>query len=202
MRTKNEETLSAIIRFINDWYYENNDFPTLSQIAEGNDIGTTTAHRYVLELIERGEIEKNSRYGNLQTKEITRCTRSTDSIPIVGEIACGSPILAEENIESYIQFSRELLGQGKFFILKAKGDSMINAGISDGDMVIIRRQEVAEEGQIVVALIDNEATLKRYYVDKKKKLIRLHPENEDLKDMFYEKVSIQGIAVKVVKNLT
>ena len=202
MRTKNEETLSAIIRFINDWYYENNDFPTLSQIADGNDIGTTTAHRYVLELIERGEIEKNSRYGNLQTKVITRCTRKTDSIPIVGEIACGSPILAEENIESYVQFPRELLGQGKFFILKAKGDSMINAGISEGDMVIIRRQEVAEEGQIVVALIENEATLKRYYVDKKKKLIRLHPENEDLKDMFYEKVSIQGIAVKVVKNLT
>lgn len=71
MRTKNEDTLRAIIEFIDDWYFANNDYPTLSQIAEGLNIGTTTAHRYVTELVNRGEIEKNNRYGNLQTKNIT-----------------------------------------------------------------------------------------------------------------------------------
>lgn len=202
MRTKNEETLKNILDFVNAWYFENNDFPTLVQIAEANKIGTTTAHRYVSELIERGEIEKNSRYGNLQTKEISKVTKLIDRLPIVGEIACGSPILAEENIESYITFSRELLGKGKFFVLRAKGDSMINVGINSGDLVIVRGQETAEEGQIVVALIDNEATLKRYYIDRKNKRIRLHAENDNIEDMYFKSISIQGIAVKVLKNIT
>ena len=78
---------------------------------------------------------------------------------------------------------------------------MINAGISDGDLVVVRQQETAEEGQIVVALIDNEATLKRYYLDKRHKRIRLHPENDKMEDMFYKTISIQGVAVKVIKDL-
>ena len=78
---------------------------------------------------------------------------------------------------------------------------MINAGISDGDLVVVRQQETAEEGQIVVALIDNEATLKRYYLDNRHKRIRLHPENDKMEDMFYKTISIQGVAVKVIKDL-
>lgn len=201
MRTKNEDTLRAIIEFIDDWYFANNDYPTLSQIAEGLNIGTTTAHRYVTELVNRGEIEKNNRYGNLQTKNIARSISRSDRLPIVGDIACGAPILAEENIESYVTFSRELLGCGNFFILRAKGNSMINAGINDGDLVIVRQQETAIEGQIVVALIDNEATLKRYFVDRRKKKIRLHPENDNMDDMYFDSIAIQGVAVKILKDL-
>ena len=78
---------------------------------------------------------------------------------------------------------------------------MINAGISDGDLVVVRQQETAEEGQIVVALIDNEATLKRYYLDNRRKCVRLHPENDKMEDMFYKTISIQGVAVKVIKDL-
>ena len=122
-------------------------------------------------------------------------------MPIVGEVACGTPILAEENIECFVTFSRELLGSGKFFILRAKGESMINAGIEDGDLVIVRQQDTAEEGQIVVALIENEATLKRYYTDKKQNKIRLHPENDEMKDMFFDMISIQGVAVKILKDI-
>lgn len=201
MRTKNEDTLRAIVEFINDWYFANNDYPTLSQIASGLNIGTTTAHRYITELIARGEIEKNNRYGNLQTKNIVKTISMSDKLPIVGDIACGSPILAEENIESYVTFSRELLGSGKFFILRAKGNSMINAGINDGDLVIVRQQETALEGQIVVALIDSEATLKRYFVDRRKKKIRLHPENDNMEDMYFDSIAIQGVAVKILKDL-
>ncbi len=201
MRTKNEDTLKSMVEFIDDWYFANNDYPTLFQIASGLGIGTTTAHRYVTELIARGEIEKNNRYGNLQTKNISRWISRSDRLPIVGEIACGAPILAEENIESYVTISRELLGVGNFFILRAKGDSMINVGINDGDLVIVRQQESALEGEIVVALIGNEATLKRYYLDKKHRRIRLHPENDNMEDMYFENLSIQGVAVKIIKDL-
>lgn len=201
MRTKNEDTLRAIVEFINEWYFTNNDYPTLSQIGEALNIGTTTAHRYVSELIDRGEIEKNNRYGNLQTKNIAKAISQADRLPIVGEIACGSPILAEENIESYVTFSRELLGSGKFFILRAKGNSMINAGIYDGDLVIVRQQETADEGQIVVALVNDEATLKRYFVDRRRKKIRLHPENDNMEDMYFDSIAIQGVAVKILKDL-
>ena len=78
---------------------------------------------------------------------------------------------------------------------------MINAGINNGDYVIVKQQESAEQGQIVVALIEDEATLKRYYLDDKKKKIRLHPENDNMQDMYFDKISIQGVAVKVIKDL-
>lgn len=201
MRTKNEDTLNEILDFINSWYFQNNDYPTLMQIADNLCIGTTTAHRYVAELINRGEISKNSRYGHLQTKEISKSVNKIERLPIVGDIACGCPILAEENIESYVSFSKDLLGSGKFFILRAKGDSMINAGINDGDLVIVRQQDTAEEGQIVVALIENEATLKRYFLDRRHRKVRLHPENDEMKDMFFDEIAIQGIAVKILKDI-
>ena len=78
---------------------------------------------------------------------------------------------------------------------------MKNAGINTGDYVIVRQQDYADEGQIVVALTGDEATLKRYYIDKDKKMIRLHPENETMEDMFFDSISIQGVAVKVLKDL-
>lgn len=201
MRSKNEQTLSAILMLINDCYFQEGTYPSLQQIANAVGLSTTQTYRYVDELIKRGEIDKKGKFGDLQTKEIANTICNNNRLPIVGEIACGGPILAEENIESYVTFSKELLGLGKFFILRAKGDSMINAGINDGDLVIVRQQETAEIGQIVVALIGNEATLKRYYLDNKRKKIRLHPENDKMEDMFFDDIAIQGIAVKVLKDL-
>ena len=127
--------------------------------------------------------------------------KNTQYLPIVGDIACGTPILAEENIESYLTISGDFLGTGNFFVLKASGSSMINAGINDGDYVVVRQQNSADEGQIVVALVDDEATLKRYYRDDKQKKIRLHPENDNMDDMYFDNIEIQGIAVKVIKDL-
>lgn len=201
MRSKNEQTLSAILTLINDCYFQEGTYPSLQQIANAVGLSTTQTYRYVDELIKRGEIDKKGKFGDLQTKEIANTICNNNRLPIVGEIACGGPILAEENIESYVTFSKGLLGSGKFFILRAKGDSMINAGINDGDLVIVRQQENAEIGQIVVALIGNEATLKRYYLDNKRKKIRLHPENDEMEDMFFDDIAIQGIAVKVLKDL-
>ena len=131
-----------------------------------------------------------------------KAMKNVNELAIVGRIACGTPILAEENIESYLTISGDFLGAGEFFALRAKGNSMINAGIDDGDIVIIKKQSAADEGQIVVAMVeDGDCTLKRYFIDRRKKKIRLHPENDNMEDMFYDKVEIQGIAVKIIKDI-
>jgi repressor LexA len=120
---------------------------------------------------------------------------------VIVNIACGLPQFAEENIEEYVSLPEALFGKGPFYILRARGESMIDAGIDPGDLVVIRSQEEAKEGDIVVALIDNEATLKRFYRDKKNKRIRLHPENETMEDIFVDNCNIQGVAVNVIKQL-
>ena len=119
MRSKNEQTLSAILTLINDCYFQEGTYPSLQQIANAVGLSTTQTYRYVDELIKRGEIDKKGKFGDLQTKEIANAICNNNRLPIVGEIACGGPILAEENIESYVTFSKELLGSGKFFILRA-----------------------------------------------------------------------------------
>ena len=200
MRSKNEEILKRIVEIINDSYYQGEASPSMKDIADSLDISLPTASRYINELISRGELEKDSRYGELRTPKIIRDS-TTIKCPVVGEIACGTPLLAEENIEFYVDLSKELFGNVKYFILRANGSSMINAGIDNGDLVVVRQQETAEQGQIVVALIDNEATLKRYYLDSRRKKIRLHPENDNMEDMYYSSVAIQGVAVKVIKDL-
>ena len=121
--------------------------------------------------------------------------------PILGKVSCGVPKFAEENIEEYVRLPVALFGRGQFFILRANGDSMIEADINDGDLVLIRQQNYADEGQIVVALMDDEATLKRYYPEPENQRIRLHPENCQMDDIFVSDCIIQGVAVKVLKDL-
>ena len=202
MQVKNEKTISAILDMINDYYIQCKESPTMETIAEKVGVSKATVCRYVDVLIERGLLERTGRYGAFKTELINKYSKGIAEYPVVGDIACGTPILAEQNIEFYVTMSSNFLGNGNFFILRAKGDSMINAGINDGDLVVIRQQDTAEEGQIVVALVDgSEATLKRYYSDRKHRRIRLHPENDEMQDMFYKQIDIQGIAVKVLKDL-
>jgi repressor LexA len=204
MRSKNHELMFAIISYIDKIYDKENKVPSMQEIADEIGLSKSMVSRYITEMQEKGMIEKGSGHYSLITPYIRKVMPGNQRLPIVGAIACGTPILAEENIESYLTISGSFLGAGEHFVLIAQGDSMINVGIEDGDYVIIKKQNVANEGQIVVALIDNEeATLKRFYNDKRRKKIRLHPENNNLKDMFYvyESVNIQGIAIKVIKNI-
>ena len=121
--------------------------------------------------------------------------------PILGKVSCGVPKFAEENIEEYVRLPVALFGRGQFFILRANGASMIEADINDGDLVLIRQQNYADEGQIVVALMDDEATLKRYYPEPENQRIRLHSENSQMDDIYVSDCIIQGVAVKVLKDL-
>ncbi|MCD8105689.1 MAG: transcriptional repressor LexA [Lachnospiraceae bacterium] len=135
------------------------------------------------------------------TREAKKTQKETIKVPVLGAVSCGIPKYAEENIEEYVRLPVALFGRGQFFILRASGDSMIGVGINDGDLVLIRQQDSACEGQIVIALMDDEATLKRYYPEPEKDRIRLHPENEKLEDIFVKDCIIQGVAVRVIKDL-
>ena len=202
MRSKNIDTMNEILDFINKTFFLTREVPSVQEIADKVGIAKSSASRYLSEMQTRGMIFKSGSFYGLETQKIRKAMRITSLMPIVGEIACGTPILAEENIEAYLTISGEFLGQGEFFALKAHGDSMINASIDDGDYVIIRKQNYADEGQIVVAMVNNgDCTLKRYFIDRKKKKVRLHPENDSMEDMFYSEVVIQGVAVKVIKSL-
>ena len=122
-------------------------------------------------------------------------------IPIVGKIACGGASEPVFEIDEYAPMSKSILGNGEFFFLRASGDSMTGAGIDDGDLVLIKQQCTAEDGQIVVALIDNETTLKRFYRDDDRRQIVLKPENEMYEEKKYNSIDIQGIAIKIIKDL-
>lgn len=202
MRTKNEDIIKEILDFINKTFFHEREIPSVQEIADHVGLAKSSASRYLSEMEARGLIRKSGSFYGLETKAMQKAMKNVNELAIVGRIACGTPILAEENIESYLTISGDFLGAGDFFALRAKGNSMINAGIDDGDIVIIKKQSAADEGQIVVAMVeDGDCTLKRYFIDRRKKKVRLHPENDNMEDMYYDKVEIQGIAVKIIKDI-
>lgn len=118
-------------------------------------------------------------------------------VPIVGRVAAGSPILAQENIEGTVNVDKSIVRQPQnIFALRIKGDSMIKAGIFNGDLVLVKQQSVADKGEVIVALLEDEATVKRYYPERN--YIRLQPENENLKPIMVRKESSFSIIGKVV----
>lgn len=121
-------------------------------------------------------------------------------VPLVGQVTAGRPILAVENIEDFLPFSRSLVGDDDVFMLRVRGDSMIEAGIYDGDHVIVRRQETADNGDIVVALIDDEATVKRFY--REQDHIRLQPENRYMEPIITRDVRILGKVIGLFRRLS
>ena len=122
-------------------------------------------------------------------------------LPIVGEIACGDITEAIENSSESFPVSDSILSSGNYFFLRARGDSMVNANIDDGDLILIRQQSTANDGEIVVARVENDTTLKRLYHDKSRRLIILRSENDSYKDQEYKDVEVQGVAVMVIKQL-
>ena len=125
-------------------------------------------------------------------------------LPVVGSVAAGQPILAEENIEEYVQLPPEIGGDEGEFILRVRGDSMINAGILEGDLVVVRRAQTAKDGQIVVALAGDdetaeEATVKRFFREKGR--VRLQPENDELEPIYADHVQVLGVVTGVFRTL-
>ena len=198
MRTKDEEKFRRIIEVIQRHSAEFGNSPSIREIVAETGISRGTVQRYLAELKEQGRLDYSG-HRNIRMAG----QRDAMRVPLVGHIACGQPILAEENIEETNTISPALAKSGSYFLLRAEGDSMIDAGIDSGDLVLVRQQETAETGQIVVAFIDDEdaATLKRYYPEPEKKRVRLKPENQNYADILVDRCQIQGIAVRVLKNL-
>lgn len=197
MRSKDKTLMAAVEKFVSDYTDSNGISPTMQEVADGVGSSKATVQRYIAQLCDDGILD----YSGYRTMTSTKTKAAAIRVPVLGTIACGIPKFAEENIEEYVRLPVALFGKGNFFILRAYGDSMIEAGIDNGDLVLIRQQNYADEGQIVVALMEDEATLKRFYPEPKKHRIRLHPENSHMDDIYVDNCEIQGVAVKVLKDL-
>ena len=199
MQHKKPETFEMLERFI-DAYKDANGgaTPSMKEIARNIGIAESTVSKYLKVMREKGIVECEGRK-NIITRQSRRDAEGFCRVPVLGAVACGVPKLAAENIEEYIKLPVALFGRGEFFILRARGDSMINAGINDGDLVVVRQQNTADYNQIVVALMDDEATLKRYRPAPGH--VVLHPENPNFDDIVVDECVIQGVAVKVIKDL-
>ena len=200
MRAYDEDFALKVKKYIEDYCEQNGCGPAVRDISAALNVHSSRAGRYMILLYERGEITRNTR-GVYESLSLSNNSNETKNIAILGSVPCGPLTEVDEYIEGYARLPKSLIGEGKFFFLTASGESMIEAGINDGDLVLIRQQETAEVGQIVVALVDNEVTLKRLGYNEKKKRFYLHPENKSMKDIDVENLSIQGIAVRVLKDL-
>jgi repressor LexA len=120
-------------------------------------------------------------------------------LPLLGHVAAGEPILAEENVEEYIDTPSACGGDSGQYLLRVRGESMKNAGILDGDLVVVRQQETARDGEIIVALVEEEATVKRFYREGDR--IRLQPENETMDPIFVRDVSVLGRVVGLMRSM-
>ena len=148
---------------------------------------------------ERGMLRYHN--GEIVTERTEKLSPDTKPAAVLGSVSCGMPQLEEEYVEEYVSLPVSLFGDGEFFILRANGDSMTGAGINSGDMVVIRKQNTASDGDIVVALVENESTLKRFFLDTERRCVHLHPENPKYPEIYTQNCSIQGVAVHVIKSL-
>lgn len=204
MRTFNQEYLDRILKFVNKHYHDNLVAPTISEVSEGVGIPRSTTHRYLQELSDRGLLDYGR--GIQSAPKSAKMKTAYISAPLVGSIQCGCPEEEQEYVEEYVSLPVSMFGQGEFYILRAKGDSMVDAGIEEDDLLVIERNCPASEGDIVVALDqDNQNILKRFAgYDEDSECYLLAYENEDKYPGAVIKVrsfKVQGVARHVIKAL-
>ena len=191
---KTQQTYEFIVSFME----RNNYPPTVREICSNLNLDSTSSAVYHLKKLEK--MGKITRDGNKNRAiELTdRQPIASITLPVVGTIAAGQPILAEESISEKIVISESLFTGSNLFVLQVKGDSMIDVGIFNGDYVVISKQVIANNGEIVACLIDNEATVKRYY--KENGYFRLQPENSTMRPILTDHVQILGKVVGLIRN--
>jgi repressor LexA len=175
--------------------------PSVREIGENVGLSSSsTVHNHLNQLERRGLIKRDpskSRTVQLvQDEEMDKRRRNVVAVPVIGNVAAGAPILAEQNIEEHILMSPEMAQEGNF-LLRVRGDSMINAGIFDGDMVIVRPQQEASNGAIVVALVDGDATVKRF--ERGNGHVKLIAENPAYEPIVTNNVSLVGVVRGVIR---
>ena len=197
-----------IYNFIESYIEQKGFGPTVREICEAVNLSSpSTVHVHLKTLEDKGYIVRDSlksRSIALPHKEEAQTHGSAAyensiSLPVVGRVAAGEPILAEQNIENTLTLPTELVGDSASFILSVHGDSMIEAGINDGDYVVVKEQQVANNGEIIVALIEDGATVKRFY--KEADHIRLQPENSSMEPIIVRDCAIVGKVVAVMRRV-
>lgn len=145
MRSKKPEYFKRLEDFINEYRDANGTVPSNAEMSEGTGLSTATVSRYLTKMKEDGYISFDG-HRTLQTRKMQQSRESSQMVPVLGQVACGLPKFAEENIEENIPLPKAHFGPGDFFMLRAKGDSMIDIGIDDGDLILVRRQSTADTG--------------------------------------------------------
>lgn len=192
---KLNEKHAALLQYVTD-QINNGVPPTVREICQQFGIkSTSTAHKYLKELAEEGLIQMGD--GQNRSIRLVRTDR-TVSVPLLGTVAAGQPILAVEQIEGYVPFQVYRGDSQDLFALRVKGSSMIDAAILDGDVIVARKTPAATNGEIVVALVEDEATVKTFY--KEKGHFRLQPENDTMEPILVNEVIILGKVVAVIRN--
>ena len=188
MRTSDKQT--AILEFIRSEIEQKGYPPSVREICSAVGLkSTSSVHAHLTQLEKKGLLRRDPTKPRAMEVLDGPVSRGR-SVPLVGRVTEGLPILATENIEDYLVLPQSLQGRGELFALRVQGESMIEAGIEDGDIVVLRRQETAENGEIVVAMIDDEATLKRIYYEDGH--VRLQPENAAMEPIYADEVVILG----------
>jgi repressor LexA len=198
-----------IWKFLTDYVDEHGYPPTVREIGEAVGLASpSTVHAHLANLERAGLIKRDPtkpRALELRREPKPEPAKAADvhRLPLLGEIAAGRPLLAEQNVEDYVAVPEPLAGGGEEFLLRVKGDSMVNAGILEGDLVVVRREQTAQNGEIVVALAGDEAadeaTVKRFF--KEDDRIRLQPENDAFEPIYATHVQILGVVTGVFRSL-
>ena len=190
-----------ILEYIKSQILERGFPPSVREICEAVNLKSTSSVHSHLETLEKnGYIRRDPtkpRAIEILDDNFNLTRREMVNVPIIGQVAAGQPILAEQNIEDYFPIPVERMPNKQTFLLKVKGESMINAGILDGDLVLVQEEKTASNGDMVVALIDDGATVKTFY--KEEGVIRLQPENDFMDPIIVQDVSILGKVIGVMR---
>lgn len=190
-----------ILEYIKEEILKKGYPPTVRDICEAVHLSSTSSvHSHLASLEKNGYIRRDPtkpRAIEIIDDSFQLVRHEMTSIPVVGAVAAGSPILAQQNIDSYFPLPVEYAPNAQSFILKVKGDSMVNAGIFDGDMIFVEQCNTARNGDIVVALVEDSATVKTFY--KENGHIRLQPENDNMEPFIFDHVDILGKVYGVLR---
>lgn len=185
---------SEILKFMKDYIKDKGYPPSVREMCSGVNLKSTSSVHSHLETLEKnGYIRRDPskpRAIEIVDDEFNLGRREVINVPMVGTITAGEPILAVENIEGYFPLLPEYMPNNDTFMLKVKGESMINAGIYDGDQILVQKQNVANNGDIVAAMIEDEVTVKTFYIEDG--YYRLQPENDNMDPIYSDNISILG----------
>ena len=191
-----------VLNFISSYTEENSYPPTVRDISEHFGISLRAVQDHILALQKKGFLSQSQKKAR-SIRVLSDCRDKEpetyiSKVPLLGTVAAGKPLLSEENLDGYVNLTEPFVRPGKsYFALRVRGQSMIEAGILEGDLAVVEQANTAVDGQIVVAVIDNAITLKRFY--KESDRIRLQPENAAFDPIYSREVTIVGILTNIVR---